>query len=258
MMSLLDLHYETFGNHNDSPVIVLHGFLASSRNWRSIAKVLAEHHLVYVLDQRNHGASPHAKEMDYPSMAEDVIRFMDIAGLAKAHIVGHSMGGKVAMWLALHYPERIDKLVIVDIAPVAYHHSFTPVIQALQQLPLEQLSNRKQAEEHLSEAIPDLGFRQFLLQNLLLRDGNYHWRINLDIVQNTAHHIVDFPQPEADRFEFPVLFIAGEYSSYVDQEAVLEWFPRAKISVIEKTGHWLYVEAPNTFCRLVKQWLNDN
>jgi pimeloyl-ACP methyl ester carboxylesterase len=193
--------------------------------------------------------------MNYPDMAGDVLHFMDRMNLAQAHIVGHSMGGKVAMWLALHHPERIQKLVVVDIAPVAYQHSFTPVIEALQQLPLEQLSTRKQAEEELATAIPDLSFRQFLLQNLLLRDGAYYWRINLDIVQQTAHHIVDFPQPSFDRFEFPALFIAGEYSNYVDTEAVMERFPKAKLAIIPETGHWLYVEAPDAFCALVIEWL---
>lgn len=257
MMSELDLHYEIFGDESDSPVIVLHGFLASSRNWRSVAKLLAENHCVYVLDQRNHGVSPHAEVMDYPAMASDVLRFMNGIGLAKANIVGHSMGGKVAMWLALHHPERIGKLIVVDIAPIAYRHSFTPVIQALRDLPLERLANRKQAEEHLSEAIPDLGFRQFLLQNLLLRDGEYSWRINLDIVQSTAHNIVGFPEPVAERYEFPALFIAGEYSGYVNDEAVTEWFPKARVSVVPKTGHWLYVEAPDVFCQMVRQWLNE-
>lgn len=254
----MKLYYEVFGDEAAAPLIILHGFLASSRNWRSVAKALANSYRVYVLDQRNHGASPQVEVMDYPAMAEDVVRFMDQLCLSSAHIVGHSMGGKVAMWLALHDPERIRGLIVVDIAPVAYRHSFTPVIHALQQLPLDQLSNRKQAEEHLAPAIPDLGFRQFLLQNLLLRDGRYYWRINLDIVRQTAHHIVGFPQPQVDRFEFPALFVAGEHSNYVNSEVVLEWFPKAKIAVIPQTGHWLYVEAPDTFCRLVNEWLSHH
>lgn len=256
-MKPLELHFDTFGDAPGCPVIVLHGFLASSRNWRSVAKTLAKTHRVYVLDMRNHGVSPHSEYMDYPSMASDVVHFMDRMKLAAAHIVGHSMGGKVAMWLALHHAERIEKLIVVDIAPVAYQHSFTPTIQALQQLPLAQLSNRKQAEQELAAAIPDLGFRQFLLQNLVLRDGAYSWRINLDIVQQTAQHIVDFPQPSLERFEFPALFIAGEYSNYVDAEAVLERFPQARIAIIPKTGHWLYVEAPDHFCDLVTDWLAE-
>jgi len=257
-MKPIELNFESYGNAQGCPVIILHGFLASSRNWRTVAKNLAETHRVYVLDMRNHGASPHADAMNYPVMADDVLHFMDRMGLAQAHIVGHSMGGKIAMWLALHHPDRIQRLIIVDIAPVAYQHSFTPVIRALQQLPLHQLNNRKQAEQELAIAIPDLSFRQFLLQNLLLRDGAYYWRINLDIVQQTAHHIVDFPTPFFERFEFPALFIAGEYSNYVDTEAVMTRFPKAKLAIIPETGHWLYVEAPDVFCTLVVDWLAAN
>lgn len=257
-MQPISLHYESFGQPDTVPVIVLHGFLASSRNWRTVAQHLAGEHLVYVLDQRNHGASAHAQFMDYPSLALDVLHFMDELQIKTAHLLGHSMGGKVAMWLALHYPERVEKLVVVDIAPQAYQHSFMPIIKAMRELPLQQLSNRKQAEQALAADIPDLGFRQFLLQNLLLRDGEYFWRINLDFVEHSAHHIVDFPQPSVERYHFPALFIAGEHSNYVDSEAVLERFPKARIAVIPQTGHWLYVEAPQQFCALVGDWLADS
>lgn len=256
-MKPLELNFDTFGNASGCPVIVLHGFLASSRNWRSVAKTLALTHRVYVLDMRNHGASPHCAAMDYPAMAADVLHFMDRMGLPVAHVLGHSMGGKVAMWLALHHPERIQKLVVVDIAPVAYQHCFNPVVTALKELPLEKLNNRKQAEEQLATAIPDLSYRQFLLQNLLLRDGAYYWRINLEIMQQIAPHIVDFPEPTVDRFEFPALFIVGEYSKYVDNAAVVKRFPKARIAVIPETGHWLYVEAPQHFCALVTDWLGE-
>lgn len=254
-MKAVELVFETYGNENHCPVIILHGFLASSRNWRSIAKRLAESHFVYVLDMRNHGASPHHEQMDYPSMAHDVVCFMDKHGIQKAHFLGHSMGGKIAMWLALHYPQRIAQLMVADIAPVNYEHSFDVMIQALRQLPLDQISNRKDAEQFLAAAIPDMGFRQFLLQNLLLKEGIYFWRINLDFIGKTAHHIVSFPEPEKSCFTSKALFIAGERSNYIQPDAVLKLFPHAEIVEIADTGHWLYVEAPDEFCRLVDAWL---
>lgn len=256
-MTNLDLAFEVFGEPNACPIIILHGFLASSRNWRSVAKTLSIHHCVYVLDMRNHGASPHAEAMNYPAMAIDILHFMNNKGLYTAHLLGHSMGGKIAMWFALHYPERVGQLMIVDIGPVAYQHSFQPIIHALKQLPLRDLVNRKQAELHLTEAIPDLAFRQFLLQNLQLNNGVYSWRINLDIIQTNAHHVVGFPEVQVEFFSDKVLFIAGENSVYVDPESVLLRFPRATIKVIPNTGHWLYVEAPEIFCDLILSWLDN-
>lgn len=255
-MKAVDLAFENFGDKNNQPLIVLHGFLASSRNWRTVAKRLAENHYVYVLDMRNHGASPHAEHMDYPLMAHDLACFMDKHGLNTVHLLGHSMGGKIAMWFALHYPERIRKLMVADIAPVDYDHSFDAMIQALKSLPLEQIKNRKEAEQFLADAIPDAGFRQFLLQNLLLKDGNYYWRINLDFIANTAHHIVGFPEPTTQSL-IKALFIGGERSAYIQPRAVLKLFPHAEIVEIANTGHWLYVEAPDAFCQIVDEWMNN-
>jgi len=254
-MHPVDLTFEAFGESDACPIIILHGFLASARNWRTVAKSLAETHRVYVVDMRNHGASPHAELMDYPTMAADLLQFMDGIGLEKAHLLGHSMGGKVAMWFAMHYSERVEKLIVVDIAPINYSHSFDPMLHALRKLPLENLANRKQAELPLADVIPDLGFRQFLLQNLLLRDGVYFWRINLDIIQSNAHHVVGFPQTSITSYDAPALFVVGEHSDYVDHTAVFDKFPHAKICEIPGTGHWLYVEAPEMFCNMVSSWL---
>lgn len=254
-MKAVPLVFETYGKPNDCPLIILHGFLASSRNWRSVANRLSKRHHVYVLDMRNHGASPHDQRMDYPVMAHDVVDFMDKRGLQKAHLLGHSMGGKIAMCVALTYPQRVENLMVADIAPVSYNHSFDPMIKALRQLPLDTLSNRKQAEQFLADAIPDIGFRQFLLQNLLLKDGVYFWRINLDVIQKSAHHIVGFPETFTEAFWEKTLFIAGQYSAYIRPEAVTELFPKSEIIEIPNTGHWLYVEAPETFCNIVDDWI---
>lgn len=254
-MNPVDLAYESFGEPSASPLIILHGFLASSRNWRSIAKRLSDKHHVLVLDIRNHGVSPHAEDMDYPVMAQDILWFMDKMGLQKAHLLGHSMGGKIAMWFALHYPQRIEKLMVADIAPVNYQHSFDPIVHALKALPLNELANRKHAEQFLAEAIPDVSFRQFLLQNLLLKDGQYYWRINLDIIQKTAHSIVGFPEPVQPIYPQKALFIAGEHSAYIQPEAVMERFPNAEIIEIADAGHWLYVQAPDEFCQIIEAWM---
>lgn len=258
-MQAVELAFEVFGEqHGGTPLLILHGFFASSRNWRSIARQLAAERPVYVLDMRNHGTSPHAEHMDYPAMAADLALFMETQDLAKVHLLGHSMGGKIAMWFALHYPARVGKLMVADIAPVSYVHSFDNTVNALKDLPLSELGNRKQAEEWLAETIPDLNYRQFLLQNLLLENGVYRWRVNLDIFHRNAHHIVGFPESVAiESYPEPALFLSGEHSAYIQSDAVYRLFPKALISEIPGTGHWLHVDAPERFCREVGEWLRD-
>lgn len=257
-MKPVELAFDVFGEqHAGTPLLILHGFFASSRNWRSIARQLAANRRVYALDMRNHGTSPHAERMDYPAMAADVLAFMDTWGIEKAHLLGHSMGGKIAMWFALHHQQRVEKLMVADIAPVSYTHCFDNTVNALKGLPLAELGNRKQAEEWLAATIPDLNYRQFLLQNLLLQDGVYRWRVNLEFFENNAHHIVAFPElGEGLVYHQPVLFLSGETSAYIRGDEIYRLFPQARISEIAGTGHWLHVDAPEPFCREVGDWLS--
>lgn len=259
MIKAISLEFEQYGEPLSPALLILHGFFASSRNWRQIAKKLAENHHVYLLDMRNHGNSAHDPIMDYPSMAADIALFLDSQQLGSANILGHSMGGKAAMWLALIQPERINKLIIADIAPVSYRHSFDNLIQALKQLPLKQLANRKQADTLLSNAIPESGFRQFLLQNLILKEGKYCWRIDLNIFAQTADNIIAFPDASAlSVYTDRVLFLAGETSSYIEQHSVIKLFPKAVIKTIAKAGHWLHAEQPDKFCDEVNIFLAEN
>jgi pimeloyl-ACP methyl ester carboxylesterase len=255
-LEAIELAFEELGSPDDEPLIILHGFFASSRNWRHVAEKLAASFHVYVLDMRNHGASPHHQVMDYPVMSEDLLLFMENRGLTTASLLGHSMGGKVAMWFALNHPDRIDKLIVADIAPVSYTHSFNNLIQALKALPLHEISNRKQAELLLASAIPELGYRQFLLQNLILKDGAYCWRIDLDIFLLMAPNIIAFPDVEnITPFTGKTLFLAGEDSGYVKADDVITLFPDATLSVIANAGHWLHVQQPVVFIEQVEQFL---
>jgi esterase len=251
------LAFEEFGSADSPPLIILHGFLASSRNWRYIAQKLAENYRVFVLDLRNHGASPHTPVMDYPSMAHDVVYFLEQHHLAKTNLLGHSMGGKIAMWFALCHPNRVNKLIIADIAPVSYKHSFKHTLEALKALPLAALNNRKQAESLLAPAIPELSYRQFLLQNLMLQKEGYQWRINLDIFSQASHHIAAFPDL-GDLAPYPkeALFIAGSDSKFVSAEMINPVFPKAILNVIENAGHWLHVQQPAQFIDRVNNFLS--
>lgn len=252
----LTLAFDEFGDAGGTPLVILHGFLASSRNWRTIARILAEKHHVYVPDLRNHGASPHSTVMDYPAMAVDLIHFFEKNEIEKAHLLGHSMGGKAVMWFALNCPEQVEKLIVADISPTLYSHSFERTIGALQALPLQDIRNRKEAEIILADTISDVSYRQFLLQNLQLQDGQYAWRIDLDIFRRTADNIVAFPDIEGI-LPYPgdSLFLGGENSNYIRENDVFRWFPQARISTIPETGHWLHVQAPQRFCEEVNAFL---
>ncbi len=252
----VSLAYEEYGDAGTPALVILHGFFASTRNWRQIARKLAEYYHIYLLDMRNHGESVHDTIMDYPSMAADIELFLEKQQLSRANLLGHSMGGKAAMWLALSHPERINKLIVADISPLSYRHSFDNLIQALKQLPLAELTNRKQADSLLSGAIPELSFRQFLLQNLILSEGKYSWRIDLDIFANSADNIIAFPDTQGvSPYLDKVLFLAGASSNYVDQESVYQLFPNAEIQTIAGAGHWLHAQQPEAFCDAVTVFL---
>lgn len=257
--AVVELAYDEFGTPGNPPLVILHGFFASARNWRQIATQLANQFHVYVLNLRNHGASPHSPHMTYPLMAEDLQAFWDHHGLQRAFLLGHSMGGKVAMWFSLLNPQHIERLIVVDIAPVLYDHSFDAIIRALMALPLDELGNRKQADNRLAAAIPEFGFRQFLLQNLVLREQGYHWRIDLEIFLHNAPNIVAFPETQGvPAYASDVLFMTGSNSDYIlprYKAAVYALFPAAKISQIPDAGHWLHAEQPRVFTQTVREFL---
>ncbi len=255
-METVKLAFEKFGAVENSPLIILHGFFASARNWRQIAEKLAEDFCVYVLDARNHGNSPHHPDMNYTVMAEDVARFIRHNQLFNVTLLGHSMGGKTAMWLALTAPELLENLIIVDIAPVSYTHSFDYLINQLKTLSLPDLKNRKQAEVFLAQTIPDLEYRQFLLQNLLLTPDGYAWRIDLDIFLSQADHVVQFPDSNHLKpFNKKTLFIAGELSTYIPQNSIQKLFPFSENIVIQKAQHWVHVQQPQLFLQAVQHFL---
>ena len=242
-------------------LVIMHGLFGSGRNWQGIAKLLADRFTVYALDLRNHGSSPHVDDMDYLLMAADVVEFLDEHGLENATILGHSMGGKVAMNFALSHPHRVKKLIIVDIAPVTYQHNFDDIMQALYSVPLDKISSRKQADGYLAKKIDVLSLRQFLLQNLTpTSSGGYQWRINLKSIENNMDAIVGFPMEKIDTmFTKPTLFIRGEKSTYLSskyQPAALTLFPSGAVQTVANAGHWPHIESPSEFMAYLNQFLN--
>jgi pimeloyl-ACP methyl ester carboxylesterase len=242
------------------PLIIAHGFLGSSENWRAASGRLAAHYRVYSLDLRNHGLSRHSYKMNYQLMAQDAYQFLEEHGLASCFILGHSMGGKVAMHFALEFPDRVEKLVVVDIAPRAYAPFHRSILQAMRTLQLESLSSFADADRALSETIPEPAVRQFLIKNLARQpDGRLAWKINLDAIERNYDSLAG-AVVSGHPFAKPACFIRGARSNYIqehDLTSIRESFPRAEIHTIEQAGHWLHVEAPERFLTIVTNFLGN-
>ncbi|MCG3144624.1 MAG: Esterase YbfF [Gammaproteobacteria bacterium] len=238
-------------------VIILHGLFGSSRNWQIIARRLADRCRVVSVDLRNHGDSPHAAAMGYRAMAADVHALADRLALPQPVLIGHSMGGKVAMTAALMQPARWRMLAVVDIAPVEYPIRYAELVDAMQAVAASAPSTRAQADEMLRGAEPDPAVRNFLLQNLVARDGRYAWRINLPAIRQALPEIAGFPDIDG-RFDGPVLFARGERSRAIGPEhepVIRARFPRARIVTIAGAGHWPHADSPDAFLDTLAPWL---
>ena len=255
----MKLHYRQFGEERPgTPLLLLHGLLGSLVNWQGIARKLAGRHPVIVPDLRNHGRSPQDPDVSYPAMAGDLLELMDDLEVAQVVPVGHSMGGKAAMWLALENPRRVEKLVVVDIAPVRYPGRLGPLLDALLELPLGQIGRRAEADQWLSRRIPEKAVRDYLLQNLVRTDSGWQWRSNLRALRDGLEIISDFPEPPPGaRYPGPARFIHGSRSDYVKPEhrpRIEALFPRAELVPID-AGHWVYAERPADFLAALEAFL---
>jgi len=241
------LHYKSFGE--GKPLIILHGFLGSLDNWQSIAKELAVNYQVFILDVRNHGKSFHDNKHDYASMIADVHYFIDHLGLSEVTLLGHSMGGKIAMAFALKYPLLVSNLIVVDIAPKIYQPGHEDILHALSKVNPKELKSRQEAVDIISTYIYDPSVVQFLLKNLdRLGDGSFGWKINLPVLIDQYKEMLDFPSKGL--FDGPTLFLKGEKSDYIllsDEPIIHQYFPKAKIVSIKNAGHWVHAENPVDF-----------
>ncbi len=253
----MQLHFTESGRGR--AVVLLHGLFGSGDNWHTIAGRLAERFHVFALDHRNHGRSPHSPEMDYPLMAADVDRFFTSQGLGSAQVIGHSMGGKTAMQLALHFPRRVEKLVVADMAPRAYAPAHDRIFAALLALKLAAYQTRGEIEAALAPEIPNAVLRRFLLKNLgRAPAGGLYWKINL---RDLAANYWRLREPVAGDAPFtgPALFIRGGKSKYLqpeDEPLIHEWFPAAAVQTIPEAGHWVHADQPEEFLRLVLGFLS--
>jgi pimeloyl-ACP methyl ester carboxylesterase len=258
-MTVVNLSFEEVGD--GANVVILHGLFGMGRNWAGIAASLADHHRVLSVDLRNHGDSPWVEAMDYPLMAADVARLIETECDGQAAVIGHSMGGKTAMALACEHPERVSRLVVVDIAPTPYDHDFMAPITAMQQLDMFDLTRRSQAQTRLATAMGDMAMGDFLSRNLMRTDGapGFQWQINIAAITSNLGTLQDFPAYTDDQaFPAPTLFISGVDSDYVQpqhQGEIDRLFPQAEMCVIADAGHWVHAEQPEQVSAVLKRFL---
>jgi esterase len=242
------------------PLVILPGLFGSKRNWASLARMLGERHRVLTADLRNHGESPWAAPHDYPAMAADVARLIETAVAEPANILGHSMGGKAAMMLALERPDLVARLVVLDIAPVASTGTPIGYIRALRALPLERFTRRSEVADALADAIPDRGVRNFLSLNATAGEAGLSWSLNLAALERDFEAILGFPEiPPGESFPGPTLFLGGDRSDYLRPEhrpEIERLFPAAAIEMIPNAGHWVHADAPEAFVAAVNRFLD--
>ena len=254
---MVQLFHRDFGGAGNPPLLILHGLLGSSRNWQTAGAALAEKFHVFALDLRNHAASPHAEEMTYAAMMADVLAWMDAHALPRAALLGHSLGGKVAMLLACRHPERVARLIAVDIAPKNYPpQEHRAEFAAMNELDLSGLHSRGEAERRFEARVPDWAMRKFLSTNLAhdAGSGRWRWQINLPALTRALPELEKNPLAPDDRYDGPALFIPGEKSPYVqpaDHAGIRHHFPAARIETIAGAGHNPHMEAREKFVRSI-------
>ncbi len=243
----MELHFREMGQ--GQPLLILHGLFGSSDNWLTIAKQLAEDYRVFIIDQRNHGQSPHSEEWNYTVMAKDIADFCVQHQLENIYIVGHSMGGKTVMKMAELFPQTIQKMIVIDIAPRYYPVHHHQILSALKSINFEEFISRKQAEDVLQHSIDDIGTRQFLLKNIYwISDGKLAWRFNLNVISNLIEIVGEATPGDVQKVcNIETLFIKGEKSAYIkldDELSIQQQYPNSKVITISNAGHWVHAENP--------------
>ncbi len=260
----MKLHYRYFpcDNPQDDALLILHGLFGSRNNWAPLARQLSQQRDVYALDMRNHGDSQRADSMSYPEMANDILWFMTGEDLPEVSVLGHSMGGKIAMQLALDAPQQIKKLIVADIAPKQYMARHEKIFEAVDEIDRAMLTSRSDADKLIKEILPDKDLRRFLLTSLNREEDQIlGWRTNMHGLRKNYQAISDAPSLSPGKlYDGPALFIAGSQSSYIeegDRKLILSLFPQAEIKMIN-AGHWLHVQNPEEFLDLVSNFLQQN
>ena len=252
----MKLFFRTVGE--GKPLIILHGLFGSSDNWLTHAKSLGSNHKVYLVDQRNHGASPHNDEFTYEKMVDDLLKFIKQHDLIRPDIIGHSMGGKVAMLFAVRYPDQINKLIIVDIAPKFYPVHHNTILEGLKAIPITTLQSRQEADDILTGYIDLPGVRQFLLKNIKRSDDGFEWKMNLNVIYDHIANVGNGLEDD-DQFDHETLFIRGSESDYIEDSDIPDLndhFPKNDLVTIHGASHWVHVEEPEQLLKAIEIFLD--
>lgn len=256
MAESVALEYQTLGDPQQPAVVLIHGLFGDKDNLKSLARDLQDDYYCIMIDARNHGDSPHCADMSYSAMAADVRQTMDTLDIDAFAVVGHSMGGKIAMQLAMDNPNRVTSAVFADIAPADYQGTHDDILDALHAIDLTTIGSRGDADRQLAKTITTQGVRQFLLKNLRKTDQGYEWRLNIDGLIDQYRVIAG--NVSDGHYDGPVLFIKGGNSNYLTEahrDDITARFSNVDVKVIEGTGHWLHAEKPRIFNRLVADFL---
>ena len=251
------LHTESFGNGPD--IIFLHGLFGAGDNWRSIGRQLAEHYRVHLIDLPNHGKSDWIDTQDLATLADMIGQWIPSQGIDRYRLLGHSMGGKIAMQLALNaHPGELQQLIVVDIAPKPYPPHHQDIFKALKRVDFERLTDRKAIDNDMRDLVTDNTVRQFLLKSLYKNGEQLAWRFNVDVLESRYDAVAAAPTISAP-FSGPTLFIKGANSNYIeaaDQALISRLFPSAKAKIIEGAGHWPHAEKPVVFGKIIKDFFD--
>ena len=247
------------------PLVILHGLFGSNKNWQSLSKFFSQYFDVLALDLRNHGESFHSDVIDYPSMVNDLHYLLNQLEIKSCRLLGHSMGGKVAMLYALQYPQLVSQLVVADIAPIAYQHNFDHLIDPIMSLKLDEMDTRSDVDKALKTDISDPQLRQFLLQSLSRKPDGWCWKNNWSAIKKHFDKIIGFQIPEEAqsgswKVNIPTLFISGELSDYVDEigkDVINHHFEKPLFRIINSANHWLHAEQPKQFTDAVMNFFRN-
>ncbi|HAJ98417.1 MAG TPA: alpha/beta hydrolase [Bacteroidales bacterium] len=256
----MQLHYKVLGS--GSVLVILHGLFGMSDNFVSIANALLATHKVYLPDLRNHGQSPHHSDVSYKAMSNDLAAFFKEHQIEKAHLLGHSMGGKVAMQFAYEYPKKVDRLIVADMSPAARNASqqHIEVLQAMTKIKAGDYSSRAQIEQEISKFVNSSKLKNLILKNLQRNpDGSFRWRINLDAMSNNLHEVFKAIDYHGWVCPNPALFLAGEFSDYIqepDCELIRQMFSRVAFATVQGASHWLHADNPKAFAEEVAKFLS--
>ena len=253
----MKLNFKKLGE--GKPLLILHGLFGSSDNWGTLGKEFSKNNSVYLIDLRNHGRSPHSNEMTYSDMANDLLELIKDESIISPTILGHSMGGKVALMFAKNYPEYLEKLIVADIGLKTYPMHHEEILKGLNSIDLEKTISRSHAQEVIKDHISNLGIQQFLLKNLYwIEKGKLAWRMNLKQIEINIEEILK--EINIENSKLNTLFLRGEMSNYIlkeDFQDIKSVFPNGEIKTIKNVGHWLHAENPNEFYKLVYEFISE-